>query len=48
MVGVEVAGNTYFLTWDTQLEWDQQDIGGDIPLNAAPPGANGGATHDWR
>jgi hypothetical protein len=38
MVGVEVAGNTYFLTWDTQLEWDQPNIGGDIFFNAAPRG----------
>lgn len=38
MVEVEVARNTYFVTWDTQLEWDRRAIGGDILFNAAPRG----------
>ena len=38
MVEVEVARTTYFVTWDTQLEWDRLRIGGDIPFNAAPRG----------
>ena len=38
MVEVEVARTTYFVTWDTQLEWDRLAIGGDIFFNAAPRG----------
>jgi hypothetical protein len=38
IVEVQVARTTYFVTWDTQLEWDRLTVGGAIFFNAAPRG----------